>query len=54
MDFATMAVMAMRAGLNGDRMPNFGDRLTREQLGVLNAVYEQGRNWNAGQRVRAS
>lgn len=52
-DFARMVVEAMRAGLAGRRLPDFGPRLKPEQIEVINAVYDEARNRNAGDRVRA-
>lgn len=42
-----MIVEAFRAGRLGNRLPNFGDRLTRDQVEAVNAAYEEARLWRA-------
>lgn len=48
-----MLQQAMRAGLRGERLPNFGDRLAKELVGLINAVYDEARNWHDGTKVKA-
>jgi hypothetical protein len=48
-----MALRAMRAGLSGECLPNLGSRLTVEQLALVNAIYDEARNWSDGQKVKA-
>lgn len=51
--FAFAVVEAMRAGLDGKNMPRIAaGALAPELLQVLNVVYEEARNRNAGERVR--
>lgn len=47
-----MAVKAMEAGLNGDKLPKFG-RLTTQQLEIVNSIYDAARNRRAGDRIIA-
>lgn len=51
---ADLALEAMRAGLRGERLPNFGNSLDAEQLRMVNSVYEEARNWSAGSKFAAS
>ena len=46
-----MSLAAMREGLAGRPMPDFGPRLTRDQIALVNVVYDEARNWSAGNRV---
>jgi len=51
--FPSMVVKAMEAGLEGRRLPDFGPRLSREQVEIINTVYDAARNRGAGERIRA-
>lgn len=48
-----LAVAAMKAGLRELPLPDFG-RLTTEQLAVVNAIYDEARNWASGTTVGSS
>lgn len=48
-----MLRQTMRAGLEAKAMPNFGPRVPRDLLEILNIVYDEARNRAAGQKVKA-
>jgi len=50
---AELMVRAMEAGLNGQRLPNFGNRLPADVLEAINTIYDAARNRGAGDRIRA-
>lgn len=47
---AQLAKAAMEAGLDGRKLPNLGTwpQSGREQVAMINTVYELARNWAAG------
>ncbi len=47
---ATIAVAAMRAGLEERPLPDFGV-LPKEMLAVVNQLYEEARNWASCMKV---
>lgn len=49
---SSMAVDAMNAGLNGEKLPNFG-QLPAFQVELLNTIYDAARNRRAGDRIIA-
>lgn len=49
---ADMVVEAMTAGLNGEKLPDFGP-LPAFQIGLVNSIYDAARNRRAGDRVIA-
>ena len=54
MSISDMALAAMTAGLRRERLPNMGNKLTNEQLMLVNRIYDEARNWAAGSRVKAN
>lgn len=48
---AQLAMAAMNAGLRGERLPDLG-RLTKEELGLVNSVYDEARNFRASGQVK--
>lgn len=48
--FSLLALEAMKAGLEGKRLPNFGP-ITKEQIELVNCLYDEARNWHAGSNV---
>lgn len=45
-----ISLAAMRAGLRGARMPDFGTSLTADELRLVNCLYDEARNWSAGSK----
>ena len=51
MNISELALAAMQAGLNNKALPTLG-RLTKEQILIVNSVYDNARNWAAGMAVK--
>lgn len=49
---SAMAIDAMNAGLNGEKLPNFG-KLPAFQIDLLNSINNAARNRRAGDRIIA-
>ena len=43
---------ALRAGLRGDVLPKVTPSGKEGHMALINAVYDEARNWQAGQRAR--
>lgn len=53
MTLSELAIAAMRAGLSGRPLPDLGNELSGELLAMVNAVYDEARNWGASASVKS-